>query len=108
MKIRVSLIAAAIAVLGAASARAQIREGTWELNGFAGYLVGGNFGDVPGFVTYPNGYRLDIQDDVNYGGRLGYNINNLFEVEFEYARTPSHLEIHPFRSNLPTVNLAPL
>ena len=108
MKIRVSLIAAAIAVLGAASARAQIREGTWELNGFAGYLVGGNFGDVPGFVTYPNGYRLDIQDDVNDGGRLGYNINNLFEVEFEYARTPSHLEIDPFRSNLPTVNLAPL
>ena len=108
MKIRALLIATAIAVLGAASAKAQIRDGTWELNGFAGYLVGGHFGDVPGFATYPNGYRLDIQDDVNYGGRLGYNINSMFEVEFEYARTPSQLEIDPFRSNLPTVNLAPL
>jgi len=108
MKIRVSLIAAAIAVLGAASAGAQIREGTWELNGFAGYLVGGHFGDVPGFATYPDGYRLDIEDDVNYGGRLGYNFNNTFEVEFEYARTPSNLQIDPFRSNLPTINFAPL
>jgi hypothetical protein len=108
MKIRVLLVAAAVAILGAASAKAQIRDGTWELNGFAGYLVGGNFGDVPGFVTYPNGYRVDIQDNVNYGGRLGYNINSLFEVEFEYARTPSNLQIDPFHSNLPTVNFAPL
>jgi Outer membrane protein beta-barrel domain len=110
MKIRVLLIAFASAVVAAASATAQLRDGTFEVNGFAGYLVGGHLGDVPGFVSspYANGYRLDVEDDVNYGGRLGYNINSLFEVEVEYARTPSNLQIDPFRSNLPTVNFAPL
>ena len=108
MKTRVFLIAAAIAALGVASAKAQIREGTWELSGFGGYLVGGHFGDVPGFANYPNGYRLDVGDDAYYGGRLGYNINNAFEVEVEYARSPTDLQIDPFRSNLPTVDFAPL
>jgi Outer membrane protein beta-barrel domain len=108
MKIRVLLIAFASAVVAAASATAQIRDGTFELNGFAGYLVGGHFGDAPGAPLYPNGYRLEVGDDVNYGGRLGYNINSTFEPEFEYSRTPTHLRIDPFRSNLPTVNFAPL
>ena len=82
MKIRVLLIAFASAVVAAASATAQLRDGTFEVNGFAGYLVGGHLGDVPGFVSRstPDGYRLDVGDDVNYGGRLGYNINSLFEV----------------------------
>ena len=108
MKIRVLLIAAAVALAGASCASAQIREGTWELNGFAGYLVGGHFGDVPGTPAYQYGYRLDVGDDVNYGGRLGYNFSNSFEAELEYSRTPTHLQVDPFRSNLPTVDFAPL
>ena len=108
MKIRVLLIAAAVALAGAASASAQVREGTWELNGFAGYLVGGHFGDVPGTPVYQYGYRLDVGDDVAYGGRLGYNFTNSFEAELEYSRTPTNLQVDPFRSNLPTVDFAPL
>jgi len=108
MKTRVLVLAVVAALVGAASAHAQLREGTFEFNGFAGYLVGGHFGDVPGTPLYQYGYRLDIGDDVNYGGRIGYNFNNTFEAEFEYARTPSQLQIDPFRSNLPTVDFAPL
>ncbi|HTR03153.1 MAG TPA: outer membrane beta-barrel protein [Thermoanaerobaculia bacterium] len=108
MKIRVFLIAAIAAVLSVASATAQIREGTVELSGFAGYLVGGHFGDVPATPDYNYGYRLDIGDDVAYGGRLGYNFNNTFEAEFEYSRSPTNLQVDPFRSNLPTVDFAPL
>jgi hypothetical protein len=106
MKARVLVLVLAAALVGVAAARAQIREGTVELNGFAGYLVGGHFGDVPGTDLYPRGYRLDIGDDVNYGGRLGYNFTNVFEAEFEYARTPTHLQVDPFHSDLPNVDFS--
>ena len=106
MKTRVFLFVVAAALVGAASARAQLRDGTVELNGFAGYLVGGHFDDAPGTPAYPNGYRLEIGDDVNYGARLGYNFTSLWEMELEYARTPTHLEVDPFRSNLPNFTLS--
>jgi len=108
MKTRVLVLALAAALARAASAHAQIREGTVEFNGFVGYLVGDHFGDAPGTDLYPRGYRLDIGDDINYGGRIGYNFTNVFEGEFEYARTPTNLQIDPFHSNLPTVDFAPL
>jgi len=107
MKTRVFLIVMALALIGVSSASAQYRGGTVELNGFAGYLFGGHFGDVPGTDVYPYGYRLDIGDDLNYGGRIGYNFNSLFEAEFEYARTDTNLEVDPFNSNLPKVDFAP-
>jgi len=106
MKTRVFALVLAAALVGAAAAHAQIRQGTVELNGFAGYLIGDHFSDAPPTDLYPNGYRLDIQDDVNYGGRIGYNFTNIFEGEFEYARTPTHLEVHPFRENLPDVTFS--
>jgi hypothetical protein len=105
MKTRVFLIALAVAVAGAASASAQYRGGTFELNGFAGYLLGGHFGDVPGTPFYQYGYRLDIGDNLNYGARFGYNFTPLFEGELEWARTDTNLKIDPFRSNLPNINL---
>jgi hypothetical protein len=105
MKNRVLLLVLAAALTGAASASAQLRAGTVELNGFAGYLVGGHFNDAPGTDLYPSGYRLEIGDDLNYGGRIGYNFNSVFEAEFEYARTDTHLRLDP-RSNLPTVDFA--
>src|SRR5215813_12339284 len=108
MKTRVLVLVFAAALARAATAHAQLREGTVEFNGFAGYLVGDHFNNAPGNDIYPFGYRLDIGDDVNYGGRVGYNITNTFEAEFEYARTPTHLQIDPFRSNLPTADFAPL
>ncbi len=106
MKTRVLVLALAAALARAATAHAQLREGTFEINGFAGYLVGGHFGDVPGTPLYQNGYRLDVGDDVNYGGRLGWNFTNTFELELEYARTPTHLEIDPFNSNLPNITFS--
>jgi hypothetical protein len=92
MKNRVILIAFAAALAGAASASAQLRGGTVELNGFAGYLFGGNIGDGPYTDAYPNGFRLGIADDLNYGGRIGYNFNSAFELEFEYARTATNFK----------------
>lgn len=106
MKTRVLAIALAAALAGAASASAQLRAGTVELNGFAGYLFGGHFGDAPGTDLYPYGYRLEIADDLNYGGRVGYNFNSVFELEFEYARTDTNLKLDPFHENVPTVAFA--
>jgi hypothetical protein len=101
MKTRVFLIGFAVALAGTASAFAQLRGGTWELNGFAGYLVGGDYGHVPYTTDYPYSYDLNVGDDLNYGGRLGYNFNSLFEVEFEYARTDTNFDIHHYRGAQP-------
>ena len=54
----------------AAAAQAQLRAGTVEINPFAGYLFGGNFGNAQ-FDFTP--YDLGVDDDVVYGGRIGYN-----------------------------------
>ena len=109
MKIRVLLIAFASAVVAAASATAQLRDGTFEVNGFAGYLVGGHFGDVPGT---PRSTSTDIGSTSattsTTAAASATTSTALFELEFEYSRTPTHLQIDPFRSNLPTVNFAPL
>lgn len=105
MKNRVLLLVLLAVLAGAVSASAQLRAGTVELNGFAGYLVGGHFGDAPGTDIYPSGYRLDIADDLNYGGRIGYNFTSVFEAEFEYARTDTHLQLNP-ANNLPKTDFA--
>ena len=104
MRSRVSLLAFAILLVVAASASAQYRGGTVELNGFAGYLFGGDFGHTSDFG--PSG-RVDIDDHLYYGGRVGYNFTSLWEVEFEYAQDPTHLSLHPFRGNgnLPDVGI---
>ncbi|HWZ86824.1 MAG TPA: outer membrane beta-barrel protein [Thermoanaerobaculia bacterium] len=101
MKIRVFLIALAVGLAGAASGSAQVRNGTIELNGFAGYLVGGTFGDGAGFTAYPYRYHVDVGDDLNYGGRVGYNFNSLFEAEFEYARTDTNFVRHAVHFDVP-------
>jgi hypothetical protein len=109
MKTRVLLILFAAALAGAATASAQLRGGTVELNGFAGYLFGGDFGDAPPVDAYPHGYRLDIADDLNYGGRIGYNFNSTFEAEFEYARTDTNLQAQAFHhDNIPDTNIGDL
>lgn len=107
MRSRVSLLAFAILLVVAASASAQYRGGTWELNGFAGYLFGGDFGHSNVFGTAGH---VDVQDHLFYGGRIGYNFTDLWQVEFEYAQDPTHIEVHPFHgnTNLPNVEVGDL
>ncbi len=90
MKIRILVIAFASIIAGAASATAQLRRDTVEINPFAGYLFGGQFGR-----TFDDDFdrhsRLQVDDEAVYGGRLGFNITSLFEIEFEYAQSETEL-----------------
>lgn len=90
MKIRILVIAFASIIAGAASATAQLRRDTVEINPFAGYLFGGQFGR-----TFDDNFdrhsRLQVDDEAVYGGRLGFNITSLFEIEFEYAQSETEL-----------------
>lgn len=91
MKTRIALAVLALAAL-AASAQAQIRAGTVEINPYAGYLFGGNFGDANVEFTP---YRVGVDDDPIYGGRVGFNITSLFEFELEYGYDKTHLTLEP-------------
>jgi opacity protein-like surface antigen len=90
MKTRIFAIAVATIVAGAASATAQLRGGTVEINPFAGYLFGGQFGRSFN-DDFDRHSRLQVDDDVAYGGRLGFNITSLFEFEAEYAQSETEL-----------------
>ena len=83
MKSRVFLLML-LAVAASAAAQAQIREGTVEISPFAGYLFGGEF--ARGTTSLFN-VRVDVDDDVTYGARLGYNVTDNFEMEFQWSRT---------------------
>ncbi len=85
MKFRVFLLIL-LAVAASAVAQAQIREGTVEISPFAGYLFGGEF--ARGTTSLFN-FRVDAEDDVTYGARLGYNVTDNFEIEFQWSRTES-------------------
>lgn len=90
MKMRILVIALASIVAGAASATAQLRRDTVEINPFAGYLFGGQF--ARSFDDdFDRHSRLQVDDEAVYGGRLGFNITSLFEIEFEYAQSETEL-----------------
>lgn len=83
MKSRV-LALALLAAGASAAATAQVREGTVEISPFAGYLFGGEFarGSSPLF-----GFEVQADDDATFGVRLGYNLTDNFEMEFQASRT---------------------
>lgn len=90
MKSRVAFLVLALALACAPAALAQLRAGTVEINPFAGYLFGGEIhNDFDDFDDFDDD-RIDIADDWNYGGRIGYNFSSLFQLEAEYARTETH------------------
>lgn len=100
MKLRALLAGLALLTL-AATASAQYRGGTVEINPFAGYLFGGNFGHFDDFGDFHH-TRVDVDDHVAYGGRVGYNFTSMWEVEVEYAESNTHLELEGDRhGNLP-------
>jgi opacity protein-like surface antigen len=107
MRSRVSLLAFAVLLAVAASASAQYRGGTVELNGFAGYLVGGNIGHFRDFNNDCCHTDLDVDDHLAYGGRIGYNFNNLWEVETEFTQSDTHLDLD-HHNNLPDERIADL
>ena len=102
MKTRILAIALVAIVAGAASATAQLRSGTVEINPFAGYLFGGEFGRTFD-DDFDRHFRLEVDDEVIYGGRIGYNITSLIELEVEYAQTETDLEFddHHDHDSLP-------
>jgi opacity protein-like surface antigen len=90
MKTRILVIAFAVIVAGTASAAAQLRSGTVEINPFAGYLFGGQFGRSFD-DEFDHHSRLEVDDEIIYGGRIGYNITSLIEIEAEYAQSETEL-----------------
>ncbi len=90
MKTRILAIAFAAIVAGTASATAQLRSGTVEINPFAGYLFGGQFGRTFD-DDFDQHFRLEVDDELAYGGRIGFNITSLFEIEAEYAQSETEL-----------------
>lgn len=110
MKVRVFVLVLVAALVGTGSAFGQLRGGTVELNGFAGYLFGGGYGHGPADINNPQPapYDVDIANDLNYGGRIGYNFNSLFELEFEYARTDTSFVRNYRFNNLPSQDFGEL
>jgi opacity protein-like surface antigen len=91
MKIRVAALAFCLVAI-ASAAQAQLRAGTVEINPYAGWLFGGNFGDAQVEFTP---FRVGVDDDAVYGGRLGFNATSLFEFELEYAYFKTQFEEDP-------------
>ena len=90
MKVRaLSLAVAAAAMLSASPLCAQVRQGTVEIEPFAGYLFGGRFSRG---TTDLFPYSVDVADEPTYGGRVGFNVTSLFEVEFQYSQTETEFE----------------
>ena len=87
MKRRMACLTLILAA-AAAAARGQVRSGTVEINPYAGYLFGGNFGDT---VVEFSPYNVRVDDDAIYGGRIGFNVTSLFELEFEYGYDKTQL-----------------
>jgi len=83
MKFRVLLVLALAAGVSTV-ALGQIREGTVEISPYAGYLFGGEFarGSTSLFDV-----RVEADDDATYGVRLGYNMTDNVEMEFQASRT---------------------
>ena len=90
MKLRI-LVFAAAAVLAAPCLFAQIREGTVEIEPFAGYLWGGHFDRG---TTAIFDQSVDVEDHFTYGGRIGYNFTSLVEFESMFQRTETNFVAH--------------
>jgi outer membrane beta-barrel protein len=83
MKFRV-LILTFLAIGASAVTFAQVREGTVEISPFAGYLFGGEFARG---TTSVFDFTVEADDDATYGLRVGYNVTENFQVEFQASRT---------------------
>ncbi|HEY3124395.1 MAG TPA: outer membrane beta-barrel protein [Thermoanaerobaculia bacterium] len=87
IKTRTIVVAIALALAFSPVCLGQIRAGTVEISPFAGYLFGGHFpaGSNALFTS-----KVDVDDHVTYGGRIGWNITSAFEAEVQFSRTDTH------------------
>lgn len=74
----------ALLVLAAYPAAAQNPPGTWELTADGGV----NFGSQ---IFQGGNTTVDVETSGTFGGRLGYNVNRAFQVEFAYGHTSANL-----------------
>jgi hypothetical protein len=68
----------------AATASAQVRDRTFEISPFGGYLFGGEFESG---TTALFDFDVDTDDAATYGIRLGYNLNSSFQLELQLSHT---------------------
>jgi hypothetical protein len=73
------------------AAHAQIREGTFEISPFYGYLWGGEF--AHGTNSLFN-QTVDLDDHDTFGVRMGYNATQVFQFELQWSRTDTHFISH--------------
>jgi len=83
MKTRIAFISLmALFAVGAASA--QVRDRTFEISPYAGYLFGGEFSRGSNVLF---NFDVDADDAATYGARLGYNLNSTFQLELQISHT---------------------
>lgn len=87
IKTRTAFLSGSLLLLFASAGVAQIRSGTVEISPFAGYFFGGRFpAGSNGLFTS----KVDVDDHVTYGARIGWNITSSFEAEAHFSRTETH------------------
>ena len=88
MRLRIPVLAGCFVLATmAGTAAAQDRAGTFEISPFAGGYFGG--------TLYDSGHgHLDVGSDWAYGGRLAYNVNRVFGVEFDWTHSRADLDAH--------------
>jgi len=79
-----SLLALVLSAVAAYPAAAQNPPGTWELTADGGV----NFGAQ---IFQGGNTTIDVDTAGTFGGRLGYNVNRAFQVEFAYGHTTANL-----------------
>ncbi len=79
-----ALLIAAAAALGSAPASAQVRAGSQEVDVYAGQLFGDGLTD-----TAISGQTPELDDDINYGVRYGYNVTDTFGIDLSLGHNPN-------------------
>jgi hypothetical protein len=94
MKFRALPLFAAAFLACAATASAQYRGGTVEIEGFGGYLFGGSLGHFHDFTDNNccHDSHLSVDNNAYYGGASATTSTTL-GVETEYTQSKTHLEI---------------
>jgi outer membrane beta-barrel protein len=89
-----SLTSLAALALSALPAYAQVQPGTSEVHVYAGYLTGDDLTD-----TAISGRTPELDDDITYGIRYGYNVTENWGLELSLGYTPTEA------TNLSTANV---
>ena len=94
MKIRVAALAIGFAASRRRPRQAQLRGGTVEINPFAGWLFGGNFGNADVEFTPSDSGSTTIS---SMEAASDTTSSSLFEFEFEYAYFKTQFDRRPGR-----------